>query len=137
MALARDGMAPRMIASVNRAGTPWGGLLLYVVIVLVLVTTNSFAKLLPLIRVHPGLPRHLRDRELLRRPAQAARAADEPVSPVGAAAVHRRQRGAVRALGIDSPDGVLKAVGFLAAISLAYLVFRAVTAGSRGAAKAA
>src|SRR5262249_50824363 len=54
MALARDGMAPRVIGSVNRFGTPWGGLLLYVVIVLVLITTNSFNKLLSLVGFTQG-----------------------------------------------------------------------------------
>ena len=54
MALARDGMGPPAIASVNRAGTPYGALLLHAGVALVLVSTNQFIKMLPLIAFSQG-----------------------------------------------------------------------------------
>lgn len=55
MALARDGMGPRPVAAVNRAGTPYGALLFHMSIVLVLVSFRSFDKLLPLLAGSQGL----------------------------------------------------------------------------------
>jgi APA family basic amino acid/polyamine antiporter len=54
MALARDGMGPRPIAAVSRTGTPYGSLLLLVAIVLLLLATNSFRSLLPMIAFTQG-----------------------------------------------------------------------------------
>jgi len=54
MALARDGMGPSVIAAVNRAGTPYGALLLHATIALVLVSINPFVKMLPLIAFSQG-----------------------------------------------------------------------------------
>ncbi len=54
MALARDGMGPSVIAAVNRAGTPYGALLLHAAIALVLVATNQFITMLPLIAFSQG-----------------------------------------------------------------------------------
>jgi APA family basic amino acid/polyamine antiporter len=48
-ALARDGMAPRALARVDRRGTPWTAMLAHAVVVLALLATGSFASLLLLL----------------------------------------------------------------------------------------
>ena len=54
LAMARDGMGPPQIAAVDRAGTPYGALLLHTSIALVLVATNQFITMLPLIAFSQG-----------------------------------------------------------------------------------
>jgi len=54
MALARDGMAPAAIAAINPAGTPYGAILFHSALSLVLVASNSYTELLPLMTFAQG-----------------------------------------------------------------------------------
>lgn len=54
MALARDGMAPRQIAAINTAGTPYGAILFHSVLSLALVASGSYISLLPLLTFAQG-----------------------------------------------------------------------------------
>jgi APA family basic amino acid/polyamine antiporter len=54
MALARDGMAPRQIAAIDAAGTPYGAILFHSALSLVLVASGSYISLLPLLTFAQG-----------------------------------------------------------------------------------
>src|SRR5215510_10937597 len=55
MALARDGLGPKLFTRVSRVGTPYVGLGFHVMIALVLVSTGSYVKLLELISFANGV----------------------------------------------------------------------------------
>jgi basic amino acid/polyamine antiporter, APA family len=55
MALARDGLGPRLLTRVSQVGTPYGGLGFHVMVALVLVSTGSYVTLLELISFAMGV----------------------------------------------------------------------------------
>ena len=134
MALARDGMAPRSIAAVNRVGTPYGALALHVVIVLVLVASNSFNALLPLVLFAQGFLGIFETASYFvvrkKRP-ELPTSRFHPWAPLAFIAVNA----ALCVLaGIARPVGVLMTLGILATFAIVYAVFRA--AGPRQLARA-
>ena len=54
MALARDGLAPRPIAAINRAGTPYGAIVFHSALALALVASGTYDELLPLLAFAQG-----------------------------------------------------------------------------------
>jgi APA family basic amino acid/polyamine antiporter len=55
MALARDGLGPKLLTRINRLGTPYVGMGFHVAIALALVSTGSYVKLLELISFANGM----------------------------------------------------------------------------------
>ena len=125
MALARDGMAPRPIAAVNRAGTPYGALVLHVVIVLALVASNSFNALLPLVLFAQGFLGIFETASYFvvrtKRP-ELPTSRFHPWAPLIFIVVNAAL---CVVAGIARPTGVLMTLGILAALVLAYAIFRA------------
>lgn len=126
MALARDGMAPRPIAAVNRLGTPYNALLLHVAIVLALVASNSFNALLPLVLFSQGFLGIFETASYFvvrkKRP-ELPTSRFHPWAPLAFIAVNT----ALCVLaGIARPVGVLMTVGILTTFAVVYAVFRAV-----------
>ncbi|HSR97295.1 MAG TPA: APC family permease [Kofleriaceae bacterium] len=125
LALARDGMAPRPVAAINRAGTPYGALLLHVVIVLILVASNSFNAMLPLVLFAQGFLGIFETASYFvvrkKRP-ELPTSRFHPWAPLIFIAVNTAL---CVAAGIARPMGVLMTVGILAALALVYAIFRA------------
>jgi APA family basic amino acid/polyamine antiporter len=124
MALARDGMAPRPIAAVNRAGTPYGALLLHVAIVLALVASNSFNALLPLVLFSQGFLGIFETASYFvvrRKRPELPTSRFHPWAPLMFITVNAAL--CVFA-GIARPVGVLMTLGIIAAIGVVYAVFR-------------
>jgi basic amino acid/polyamine antiporter, APA family len=125
MALARDGMGPRSIAAVNGAGTPYGALLFHVSIVLALVSTNSFARLLPLLAFSQGFLGIFETASYFvvrRKRPELPTSRFHPWAPLTFITVNA----ALCVLaGFEAPLGVLMTLGVLAAIFAIYLVVQA------------
>jgi APA family basic amino acid/polyamine antiporter len=125
MALARDGMAPRPLAAVNRAGTPYGALLLHVVIVLALVASNSFNALLPLVLFSQGFLGIFETASYFvvrRKRPELPTSRFHPWAPLVFIVVNA----ALCVLaGIARPMGVLMTLGIITTFGLVYVVFRA------------
>jgi basic amino acid/polyamine antiporter, APA family len=124
MALARDGMGPRQLAAVNRAGTPYGALLMHVWIVLALVTTNSFTKLLPLVAFSQGFLGLFETASYFvarRKRPELPTSRFHPWAPL----VFMTVNAALCVLsGMDAPLGVLMTLGIVVVIAAVYAIKR-------------
>jgi APA family basic amino acid/polyamine antiporter len=123
-AMARDGLAPRVLARVDRRGTPWAAMLAHGVLVLGLVATGTFERLLLLLvfsQALTGLLEALSWFRIARRREAVVRCPGAPWVPLGFAAAN----GALCvAVAVESPGsfaftiatlGGLGAVGVLVA----------------------
>jgi len=124
MALARDGLGPKLLTRVSRVGTPDVALGLHVGIALVLVSTGSYVKLLELISFASGIMGLVEIASYFvvrRKRPELPTSRFHPWGPLAFLVMS----GALCVLGaMDHPMGVLTSFGVVAAIAIVYALTR-------------
>ena len=119
LALARDGLAPAVLARVDARGTPWAATLAHAAVVLALVATGTFTRLLLLLVLSQALAGLLEAASWF--PIARRRAAVVPIAGGRGVAVLFTgvNAAACVAVAVESPASVAATVGAMAALLVA------------------
>lgn len=124
MALARDGLGPKLLTRVSRVGTPYVGLGFHVALALALVSTGSYVELLKLISFAMGVMGLFEIASYFvvrRKRPELPTSRFHPGGPL----VFLLMSGALCILGAkDNPVSVLISFGIVAAIAIVYALTR-------------
>ncbi len=120
MALARDGLGPKVLTRVSRVGTPYAGLAFHVAIALVLIWTGSYVELVQLVTFATGVMAVFEIASYFvvrRKRPELPTSRFHPWGPLA----FLLMAGALCILGAwDHPINILKSFGIVAGIAIVY-----------------